>query len=154
MYSRVLLQQISDQLGSVSDQRNDFVIRHACWSNHSNHPAERPSVIRRRHDSKVRQLRIVVLVADRNRYPSRFATTTEKLAKFLAGLCERDELAHVVDAGELGLARENRSLAEHDCVVIRFERTIEQLISLLDEDVQKIGCFARRAEVAESVTER
>src|SRR6266568_3342152 len=154
MYSRVLPQQIGDQLGSVSHERNNFVIRHPRWSNHSNHPAQRASVVRRRHNGKVCQLRIVVLVADRDRYPSRFATTTEQLAEFLASLCERDQLAHVVDAGELGLARENRSLTEHDCVVIRFERTIEKLIAFLDKDVKKIGCVARRADVAESVTER
>src|ERR1700686_652803 len=95
-----------------------------------------------------------MLVADRDRDASRLATTTEQLTKFLASLRQGHQLPHIVDAGKLRLAGENRCLSEQNGVVVGLERAIEKLVAFFDEDVEQIRCVARRSDVAEPVAQR
>src|SRR5689334_7674783 len=152
MRSWILLQQISHQLRRVRDERDHLVVRHSGRTNDSNYSSQRTCVIRSCHDREVRELRIVVLIPNGYRNSAGVATTTKQLAEFLPRFGQLDKSTHVVNTGELRLLSQHRRLAQHHSILVRFERAIENLIALFDEDVEQISRVALN-RVAQAIAE-
>src|SRR5688500_20144215 len=96
MIPRILLQQIRHELRSMRNEGNHLVVRHACRTNDSDYPSQRTRMVRRGNDGKACELRIVVLVDDSVRHPTRFAASDRQLTAVYTSLVTRHLLLTVV----------------------------------------------------------